>query len=147
MPTLVLIRHAKAEPYQQDDLARVLAPRGRDDAARLQAWLSGRELLPDRVVLSPAARTRETWQVASPAPSDVVEDQRVYEGALREVLAETAADVETLVLVGHNPAIEQLLEELAPGAGGMSTCETAVLSVEDWQLTRPRMTARFTARA
>jgi phosphohistidine phosphatase len=147
VPTLLLIRHAKAEPFQQDDLARVLAPQGRDDAARLQAWLLGRDLAPDRVVLSPSARTRETWRIASPSPCDVVEDRRVYEGELRGVIAETPADVHVLALVGHNPTLEQLLGELVPGTSGMSPCDAAVIEAADWKLTDAKLADRFTARS
>lgn len=150
MPTLVLIRHARAEPNRDDDLNRALVARGREDAARLQGWLLGRDLTPDRVVLSPSARTRETWQVAAPALSEVVEDRRLYEGGteqLKAVIAETPSSTEVLAMVGHNPTIEQLLAGLVPDTGGMSPCDAAVITVDDWQLSRPRLAALFTATA
>ena len=47
--------------------ARVLIERGRKDAAKIGAYMAGHALMPDRVVLSPAARTQETWKYAAAA--------------------------------------------------------------------------------
>ena len=49
------------------DRARVLIERGRKDAAKIGAYMAGHALVPDRVVLSPAARTQETWKYAAAA--------------------------------------------------------------------------------
>ena len=60
--TLVLLRHAKAEtPGEVFDYDRRLAPRGAADAVAAGAWLAAHDLLPDLVLCSPAARTRQTW--------------------------------------------------------------------------------------
>lgn len=144
MPTLVLLRHAKAEPHRHDDVTRVLAPRGRADAAAAGEWLRGQGLVPDRVVCSPAARTRETWELAAVAAPDPVYDERVYDATaeeLREVLQETPEDVAVLVLVGHNPGVEQLAWQLDddPQARertdrGLPTCALAVFGVDGWDL-------------
>jgi phosphohistidine phosphatase len=79
--------------------------------------------VPDRVLCSTATRTRETWQLAEDAlgaqPETVFED-RVYEASIKDVLdlaRQTSADVRTLLIVGHDPAMRGLTLELAGGAG------------------------------
>jgi phosphohistidine phosphatase len=142
--TLVLIRHAKAVERAADDLSRALAPRGQSDATAINRWLRGEGIVPDRVVVSPATRTRETWALAGSVTP--VYDHRVYAAtvqALREVVAETPDEVGTLVLVGHNPGIEQLAWELddAPAARdivnkGLPTSAVVVVDATDWGLSR-----------
>ncbi len=142
MPTLVLLRHAKAEPSATDDHSRILAPRGRADASAVHTWLQGRGINPDRVVVSTAQRARETWALAGPTDPEAVYDERVYEAgtqALREVIAETPDGVDTLLLVGHNPGMERLAWELDDSVRarevtdrGLSTGAVAVFSVSGW---------------
>ncbi|MGZ6793531.1 MAG: SixA phosphatase family protein [Mycobacteriales bacterium] len=144
MPTLVLLRHAKTEPHRADDISRVLDPRGRADAAAAGAWLRGQGLVPDRVVCSPAARTRETWERAAVGGPEPVHDERVYDATaeeLLEVLRETPDGVGVLVLVGHNPGVERLAWQLddSPEARertdrGLPTCALAVFDVAGWDL-------------
>jgi phosphohistidine phosphatase len=135
----VVIRHAEAEPPRVDDHARALTPRGRSDAAALRRWLLEHDLVPDSAVVSDALRTRETWQLADPGAAPATFERRVYEATaddLREVIGQTADDVEVLAVLGHNPAVERLAWELDPSdAGGMSPCAVAVFHVADWSLT------------
>ena len=69
MLRLLLLRHAKAERGQPGgrDHERALAQRGRDDAPRLGAYLVRHKLVPDLALVSTAARTRETWALATAA--------------------------------------------------------------------------------
>jgi phosphohistidine phosphatase len=116
MRRLLLLRHAKAErPHQSGrDRDRVLTQRGRDDAARAGAFVVRHGLIPDLVVVSPSARTRETWDFAAAAFADAPEpvfDERIYEAEaqmLLEVIAETGPEVASLLLVGHNPGMQEL---------------------------------------
>jgi phosphohistidine phosphatase len=149
MPTLVLLRHAKAEPHRDGDHSRRLAARGRADAGAVREWLLRHQLVPDRVVVSSAARTRETWELASPGGAPPTYDDRVYNAPaqeLREVLAQTPAGTEVLVLVGHNPGIERLAWELDDGPAareltdrGMPTSALAVFEVDGWDLATARL--------
>jgi phosphohistidine phosphatase len=116
MRRLLLFRHAKAEPSRtgQRDHARVLTERGRADAARMGVYLARHNLTPDRALMSPSARTLESWALASaalrPAPS-VGLDDRIYEAVpqiLFNLLKETPAASRTLILVGHNPGLHEL---------------------------------------
>lgn len=142
MPTLVLLRHSKAEAHRGDDHPRELAPRGRADAAAVRRWLTERGVSPDLVLVSSATRARQTWECASVGNAPTVYDDRVYdasEQALFEVLRETRADVQTLVLVGHNPGIERLALALDDSdeardltTSGMPTSAVAVFEVDGW---------------
>jgi len=118
----VLIRHAKAAdgPVDAD---RPLTERGRRHAAAIGSWLTRAELVPDRVVVSPARRAAQTWKRAAAAlragPHPVV-DERIYDNTvetLLEVLRETPEDERTVAVVGHNPSIGELACVLDDGQG------------------------------
>lgn len=142
MPTLVLVRHASAEPAHRDDHARRLTSHGRAEAVELRAWLA--DVQPDRVLVSSAARARETWELAGAVPADVSDD--LYAAGtteLRELVGLTPPEVTTLVVVGHNPTLERLAWELddAPAAReltnrGMRPSGAAVFALASWDADR-----------
>jgi phosphohistidine phosphatase len=115
MRRLLLLRHAKAErsdPGMQD-LSRVLIERGRKDAAKIGAYMAGHALVPDRVVLSPSARTQETWKYASaafkPAPA-AMSAERLYDATPHDIIgvvSDSPAAAHTLMLIGHNPGLHE----------------------------------------
>jgi phosphohistidine phosphatase len=116
MRRLLLLRHAKAERSEPGtkDFARVLIDRGRKDAAKIGAYMAAHALIPDRVVLSPAARTQETWKYAAaafqPAPA-AMSVERAYDATPHTIFAvikDTPAAVHTLMMVGHNPGLHEL---------------------------------------
>jgi phosphohistidine phosphatase len=117
---LILLRHAKsAWPDDVPDHDRPLASRGRRDAPAVGRWLRKSGYVPDRVLCSTARRARETWQLAAEnmgANPDTVFEDRVYEASITGLLDlahQTAADVRTLLIVGHDPAMRGLTLELA----------------------------------
>ena len=83
MRRLLLFRHAKAERSEPgtQDRSRGLIDRGRKDAARIGAYMATHALVPDRVMMSPAARTQETWKHAAaafkPAPAAMSAERAV----------------------------------------------------------------------
>lgn len=122
---LLVFRHAKAaRPAGVDDHDRRLAPRGEDDARAAGRWLHAAPWTLDRVLCSSAARARETWLRAAAemtAKPQVTYEKRAYPGdvsTLVELLRSTPDDVDTLVLVGHNPALEDLVVTLTGDAVG-----------------------------
>lgn len=136
MPVLILLRHSKTEPHRPDDRSRALTERGRADAAAVRRWLADRDLVPDRAVVSPATRTRQTWAVVGDL--EPVLDERVYDastGDLRDVIAQTPEGVACLVVVGHNPGVNELAWQLERSVGEMRTSAVAVFDVADWELT------------
>ena len=156
MRRLMLLRHAKAETGArgQRDVDRALAPRGRAVAPLVGSYLAAQGLLPDHVVISSARRTRETWEGLAPAlpqtPSHNYEP-RVYEAAPKALLAvihEAPAQAHTLLLIGHNPGLQDLAI-LLTGSGDddarhrmrekFSTAALAVLdfAIDDWKSLAP----------
>ena len=114
---LVLIRHAKAADGLIDH-QRALAERGRSQAPGIGRWLAAHDLRPDRVVVSTAQRTRETWALAAAAlgtgataPPEPEFDDRVFandEDVLLEIVRATDSEIDTVVLVGHSPSMPGL---------------------------------------
>jgi phosphohistidine phosphatase len=124
--TLVLFRHAKSAWPDVADHDRPLARRGIRAAPLMGRWLREAGLLPGQVLCSTARRARETWQLAQAGLAvtpPVTFDARIYEAAAMDLLAvirEVPPATGTLLLIGHNPAIEDLalLLAMAPGGGG-----------------------------
>ncbi|MGX1268574.1 phosphohistidine phosphatase [Streptomyces phaeoluteigriseus] len=120
---LVVLRHAKsAWPQSVPDHERPLAPRGLRDAPAAGRALADAGCLPDLALCSTAVRARRTWELASAqwgtAPP-VRYDPRLYAADVPELLAvarETPDEVRTLLLVGHNPGLQQLVLDLAGDA-------------------------------
>ncbi|MFR0354059.1 SixA phosphatase family protein [Streptomyces sediminimaris] len=117
---LVVLRHAKsAWPEGVADHERPLARRGLRDAPAAGRALAEADCLPDLALCSTAVRAHQTWELASAqwgSPPPVRHDPRLYGAGAREVLSvvhEVSAEVETLLLVGHNPGLEELVLALA----------------------------------
>lgn len=131
MKTLYLLRHAKSS-WDDPSLAdhdRPLAPRGRAAAPRMAVWLRTEARRPDLVICSSAARARETWDLVArelqPVP-EVDVRRALYDADPTKVieLVRGASDqVDTLMLVGHNPALEEAAAMLA-GDGEPQALET-----------------------
>jgi len=123
MRRLILLRHGKSDwPAGVRDLERPLAKRGRKASSLMGAHLAENGLVPDLALVSPALRARQTWELAQAAfPREIAQrgEPRIYEASARAILgviAETAPEVRTLLLVGHNPGLHELARTLI-GAG------------------------------
>lgn len=124
MRTLILLRHAHAEPAAagQADTDRALSAEGLAEAEAAGRWLAEQALVPDRVLCSPARRTRETLEAVLRGIGFV--EQRladdIYEatpGTLAELIDEHR-EMDRLMLVGHNPGLERLAALLHSGQSG-----------------------------
>jgi len=143
---LVVLRHAKsAWPDGVADHERPLAPRGLRDAPAAGRALAETDCLPGLALCSTAVRARLTWELASAqwgTPPPVRYDGRLYAADvsdLEAVVHEVPSEVETLLLVGHNPGLEELVLELA-GDGLDDTVEevrtkfpTSAIAVLAWR--------------
>jgi phosphohistidine phosphatase len=116
MRRLMLLRHStaeKAEPGMSDQ-DRVLTAEGRADAAMVGAYLVNHSLRPDYVLVSAAARTRDTWRQIAAAlrvGPDARFDQRIYNAgaqALFNIVAETPDEARAVLMLGHNPGLHEL---------------------------------------
>lgn len=142
MKTLLILRHAKSSWKQPalDDHDRPLSPRGARDAPRMGALLRRRGLTPDLIVSSTAVRARTTAdQVAdrSGCGGGVRLDRRLYL-ARPETIAAVAGDLgggaTRLLVVGHNPGLEELVARLTGAAEILPTAALAQvrLPIDAW---------------
>ncbi|MFW2850886.1 SixA phosphatase family protein [Sphingomonas sp. TX0543] len=151
MKTLTLLRHAKSgwdDPVARD-FDRPLNAKGRRAAKAMGRHMRTLGLAFDHVVASPATRVVETLDELSGGYGETIApawDRRVYlasAGMLLDVVRETPADAGLLLLVGHNPGLEDLVLLLVPDDGGALRDEveekypTATLAeltfdIDDW---------------
>lgn len=118
---LLLLRHGKSDwDSGVEDFHRPLKKRGRLAAQCIGLWLLEQRLIPDYILSSPAERAFSTAKkVCSKLrldPQQILQDGRIYLASCEQLLAvlhETPFTVQRLLLVGHNPGLEDLLSYLA----------------------------------
>jgi phosphohistidine phosphatase len=120
MDRLILFRHGKAVPDSEsgDDFDRRLAPRGVRESADMAVRLAQAGFAPHLALVSPALRTRETWDAAQPAfPGAAVNYPPELYLADPKVLRAVAAGPGTVMVVAHNPGLQDLTVRLLAQAG------------------------------
>jgi phosphohistidine phosphatase SixA len=124
MRELILLRHAEAMQITlgSSDRARPLSLRGEAEAREAGAWLHAQGASFDAVLCSPARRAQMTMERAldvfgarAPAPRFLAEIYEATPGTLIALLEQHAAPAQRVLLVGHNPGMEQLLALLTQG--------------------------------
>lgn len=149
MQTLALLRHAKSEGVHTggEDFDRRLSGRGMKAAALMGEHLRERGILPGHILCSPAERARETLELlgegfADGPGIDLFDD--LYLAAPETLLSrigDVGKEVVSLLVIGHNPGIEEVAVALArrgtgaPGAltslaGGFVTAALAVFEID-----------------
>jgi len=121
---LWLLRHGKSDRnLAMDDFDRPLKKRGKRAAERIGEGLHQQHLIPDWIVSSPAKRALTTAKIVHKAIAVeglvVAQDKRLYQEGfepLKTVLAECPSDARRVLLVGHNPELEDLLINLVGAA-------------------------------
>ncbi len=118
MKRLILMRHAKTEPWNEglEDSGRALTVRGKRDAERVGRALDEVGMRPDVVLVSSARRTRETFAAMAlhlGGLKPVVLDG-LYLADPDEIAEIVFADAaaETVMVIGHNPGLHQLMCDL-----------------------------------
>jgi phosphohistidine phosphatase len=142
MKTLFLLRHAKSSwsDASLTDFERPLNERGKKAAPRIGKYMRRHKLKPQLILCSPAKRARETVALVSAAASLTAElryDERIYEASLttlRAVVSQLDESAKTVLLVGHNPGLEELLESLTGEVQRLPTAALAhiTLHIERW---------------
>ncbi len=134
--TLVLVRHAKSDwSGAHPDHERPVGDRGRRQAPESGRWLAAHLPDIDLAVVSPAQRARTTWELVAAelpaAPPVRVEEDAYSFGAdpLLRVVRRLPGEVATAALVGHNPALEELVERLTGTWTSMPTSALAVVAL------------------
>jgi phosphohistidine phosphatase len=117
---LVLMRHARAEPYARTDAERRLTERGTADAAAAGRFLRRSGLAPDLALVSAAVRAVQTWAAVREAcgPAEEQVDAGLFgasAGTVLETLRLVPPQARTVLLVGHNPAAGELAHALLDG--------------------------------
>jgi len=138
MKTLYLLRHAKSswDDPALDDFERPLNKRGLKTAPVMGQLMRERNIDPDLVLCSPAMRTKETAKLAFKAAHlkpEVQYEENIYEAGLKDLLAVIRTvdnSVSTLMIVGHNPGMEELLYGLTGTVEEFPTAALAKISVK-----------------
>ena len=118
MPHLYLVRHAKAEAIADEDHMRCLTQAGRNDAMNLGGLFEQGLMQPDLVICSTAIRTQQTFEMmqnAGLSTSDVRFDEGLYHASsdyIWQIVRQ--ANRERVMVIGHNPAMAILLNNLIP---------------------------------
>ena len=125
MKTLGLLRHAKSDWHdaRARDFDRPLNERGRKGAEVMGRHIRDLGMKWDRMISSPAVRCAQTIEIASAAagvPSRVRWDRRIYlasSAVLLDLLREQEGDPAAIMMIGHNPGLEDLIFDLVPDNG------------------------------
>jgi phosphohistidine phosphatase len=143
MKTLLVLRHAKSSWSDPalDDHERPLNKRGRRDAPRMGELVRQYGLIPDMVISSDAMRAQLTAEAVAAAAcysGEILLNQHLYMASpadILSVLRTAPGSAETVMIVGHNPGLEELIEQLTGEQQDLPTAALAqiVLPIEQWR--------------
>ncbi|MBN8736616.1 MAG: histidine phosphatase family protein [Xanthomonadales bacterium] len=142
MRELLLFRHAEAMSAGPDgrDIERPLSLHGEAQARAAGTWLAEQDAIPDAVLCSPARRAQMTADAVGkslrvPVPQFLPAIYQATPGDLLTLVENHAPDARRVLLIGHNPGLEQLLalltEGRSAGARGMSPATIAWIELAD----------------
>jgi phosphohistidine phosphatase len=143
MKTLLLMRHAKSswKHPELQDYDRPLSKRGLKDAPSMGKIVQDRELVPELILSSPALRAQQTAELVSEACGSTRPVEYINEFYLAEPqvyldgLHALSPDLERVMLIGHNPGLEGLLQMLSGQVASLPTAAIAhlVLPIQSWE--------------
>ncbi len=131
MKTVLILRHAKSDWGNPDlaDIDRPLAKRGLEEAPRMGEVLALFKSAPDKILSSPAKRAKQTAEIVAKACNyrqAIQWEESFYGGSsldLLKALQNLSATVERVLLVGHNPVLEETVATLSGPAFSRGTDE------------------------
>lgn len=138
MLTLYLLRHAKSswDDESKQDFERPLSSRGRKACALIGEYIEEKGIDFDLVLVSTSVRTRETIELIRERAkfrAEVRYDERIYEATvsqLLDVISQVDSDQKSVLLVGHNPGIEELLALLTGDQQHVTTANFAKIKLK-----------------
>ncbi|MFZ2724729.1 MAG: histidine phosphatase family protein [Methylococcaceae bacterium] len=141
---LYLLRHAKSDrSLEIEDFDRPLKKRGKRNAEQIGVYLQQHHLLPDLILSSPAKRAISTAKRVRTASNNkniiIQQDMRLYASSvdcLKMVLSKCPSHCQRILLVGHNPELEDLLIDLV-GAKNVPTINKLLPTAALARLTMP----------
>ena len=135
--TLILLRHGKSDwSGDEADVNRPLAKRGRRQAPEAGHWLATHVDRIDLAVVSTAKRARATWDLVSAELGErpkTRHDENAYAasgGELLDIIRSLGDELGTVILVGHNPGLEDLAETLVGDRTPLPTSALAVIELD-----------------
>jgi phosphohistidine phosphatase len=142
MKILLILRHAKSS-WKHPELAdyeRPLNKRGKRDAPRMGRLLCEQDLIPDLIISSSAQRARKTTEMVAQESGyggEILFERGLYAAwpdAYIEALVELPESVKSVLVVGHNPGLEDLIEALTGAYERMPTAALAFvkLPIQRW---------------
>lgn len=155
---MILLRHGKSDwDIPTSDRLRPLAKRGERQAPAAGEWLAQEDIVPNLVIVSPATRAQQTWELVAPALTEaagenemrVQTEEWAYTFAASDLMAllDSVPDpVPTVMLVGHNPAFEDLAEMLTDSTVRLKTSSVAVIDFPEAGFTPGTGTVRYAGR-
>jgi phosphohistidine phosphatase len=143
MKKLLLVRHGKSS-WDNPDIAdheRPLTTRGKESASTIGKFLKKEDLIPDLIISSTAKRANKTADIIGKKSSynqKILESEALYSGSSEDytnIIHEIADKNKTVLLVGHNPVIEDVVERITAEKRIMKTCSLAHidLSIDSWK--------------
>ena len=142
MKNLLLMRHGKSswKDTSLSDHERPLKKRGRKDTARIAKLLSKKDLVPQFILCSNAKRARQTAKILmdeSDFGGDIEYLDSFYmaEPAIFYEKLRLLPDVESVMIIGHNPGLETLLQLLDGNISSLPTAAVSIISlpVDSWE--------------
>lgn len=138
MKTLYILRHAKSSWTDNSlaDFDRPLNARGLNAAPFIGELIARKEFLPDLIISSPAKRAMKTALLvkeASGSNAPIQYDERIYEASpqtLKNVISQVNGEFDSVLIVGHNPGIEGLINHLTGNLEPMPTAALAEISLQ-----------------
>ena len=131
---LYIMRHAKSDwsGPQISDFERPINKRGTKNAMRIGEWMNENNHIPQKIISSPALRAKETIELVTEQISkfnleDLTYEDELYLAGFTQLIEfiNTYKDkVQSLMLVGHNPGIENLVNYLCSQSGNLDTAVT-----------------------
>ena len=128
------MRHAKSDwsGPQISDFERPINKRGTKNAMRIGEWMNENNHIPQKIISSPALRAKETIELVTEQISkfnleDLTYEDELYLAGFTQLIEfiNTYKDkVQSLMLVGHNPGIENLVNYLCDKSGDKETIVT-----------------------
>jgi phosphohistidine phosphatase len=142
MKHLFLLRHAKSswDDDSLDDFDRPLNSRGKSAAPLMGKVMKERKVAPDVILCSPAKRTKQTIKLVNETAklkTGVTFNDAIYDASaadLRKLIRKQKKSVEGILLIGHNPGLEEFLELLTGKYERMPTAALVQinLNADDW---------------
>ena len=131
---LYVMRHAKSDwsGPQKSDFKRPINGRGKRNSVRIGQWMNDNNYIPQKIISSPATRAKETIelvieQITKFNDEDLIFQDELYLAGfsqLIEIINTYQNDAQSLMLIGHNPGIENLVNHLCSQSGNPQTTVT-----------------------